>query len=69
MAHQITPNDSPGPANSAQAMNIDRFAVFDAQINLVKDSSHVLFSWDRLVFDRQLVNGNGNLHFRRYGLH
>jgi hypothetical protein len=34
MPHQITPYDCPGPSNPAQAMNIDRFAVFDAQVNL-----------------------------------
>jgi len=33
MPHQITPHDCPGPPNSAQAMNINRFAVFDAEVN------------------------------------
>ena len=57
MTHQITPHDCPGPSNPAQAMNIDRFSMFDAQVDLVQDSRHVAF----VGTDRSLMGNWSNV--------
>jgi hypothetical protein len=38
MPHQITSYDCPCPPNTAQAMNIDGFAVFEAEVDGMTDA-------------------------------
>ena len=65
MPHQITPYDCPGPPDPTQAMNIDRFARLDAQVDLVQDPHHVAFRGHRQILNRKLVERYQNFHLRR----
>jgi hypothetical protein len=38
MPHQITPHNGSGSPNPAQAMNIDRFATLDAEVDGMTDA-------------------------------
>lgn len=50
-------------------MNIDRFAVLDAQVDLIKDSRYVALRRNRQIFNGQLVERYQNFHLCRDGLH